>query len=66
LTKPTRGVKHRPIRRFSMATADVQGKDETKLANGGGAFPFWVSVTIVGGLFAVLVAIVYGAIQLFS
>ncbi len=49
-----------------MATADVQGKDETKLANGGGAFPFWVSVAIVGGLFAVLVAIVYGAIQLFS
>ncbi len=38
-----------------MATADVQGKDETKLANGGGAFPFWVSV-----------AIVYGVIQLFS
>ena len=33
-----------------MATADVQGKEETKLANGGGAFPFWVSVVIVGGL----------------
>ncbi len=49
-----------------MATADVQGKEETKLANGGGAFPFWVSVAIVGGLFAVLVAIVYGVIQLFS
>lgn len=49
-----------------MATADVQGKDETKLANGGGAFPFWVSVAIVGGLFAILVAIVYGVIQLFS
>jgi hypothetical protein len=49
-----------------MATADVQGKDETKLANGGGAFPFWVSVAIVGGLFAVLVAIIYGVIQLFS
>ena len=49
-----------------MATADVQGKDETKLANGGGAFPFWVSVVIVGGLFAVLVAIIYGVIQLFS
>jgi hypothetical protein len=49
-----------------MATADVQGKDETKLANGGGAFPFWVSVTVVVGLFAVLVAIVYGVIQLFS
>ena len=45
---------------------DVQGKDETKLANGGGAFPFWVSVTVVVGLFAVLVAIVYGVIQLFS
>ena len=49
-----------------MATADVQGKEETKLANGGGAFPFWVSVAIVAGLFAVLVAIVYGVIQLFS
>ena len=49
-----------------MATADVQGKEETKLANGGGVFPFWVSVVIVGGLFAVLVAIVYGVIQLFS
>ena len=49
-----------------MATADVQGKEETKLANGGGAFPFWASVVIVGGLFAVLVAIVYGVIQLFS
>ena len=32
-----------------MATQDVQGKDETKLANGGGAFPFWVSVVIVAG-----------------
>jgi hypothetical protein len=49
-----------------MATADVQGKDETKLANGGGAFPFWVSVAIVAGLFVVLVAIIYGVIQLFS
>jgi hypothetical protein len=45
--------------------ADVQGKEETKLANGGGAFPFWVSVAIVAGFFAVLVAIIYGAIQLF-
>jgi hypothetical protein len=49
-----------------MATADVQGKEETKLANGGGAFPFWVSVAIVGGLFALLVAIIYGVIQLFA
>jgi hypothetical protein len=49
-----------------MATADIQGKEETKLANGGGAFPFWVSVVIVGGFFAVLVAIIYGVIQLFS
>ncbi len=47
-------------------SADVQGKDQTKLANGGGAFPFWVSVVIVAGFFAVLVAIVYGVIQLFS
>ena len=47
-------------------SADVQGKDETKLANGGGAFPFWFSVTVVAGLFAILVGIVYGAIKLFS
>ena len=46
-------------------SADVQGKEETKLANGGGAFPFWVSVAIVAGFFAVLVAIIYGVIQLF-
>jgi hypothetical protein len=46
--------------------SDVQGREETKLANGGGAFPFWVSVAIVAGLFAVLVAIIWGAIQLFS
>jgi hypothetical protein len=49
-----------------MATEDVQGKDESKLANGGGAFPFWVSVVIVAALFAGLVGIVYGVIQLFS
>jgi hypothetical protein len=49
-----------------MATADVQGKDESKLANGGGAFPFWFSVVVVGGAFAILVAIIYGVIQLFS
>ena len=46
-------------------SADVQGKDQTKLANGGGAFPFWVSVAIVAGFFAILVAIIYGVIQLF-
>jgi hypothetical protein len=46
-------------------SADVQGKDQTKLANGGGAFPFWVSVVIVAGFFAALVAIIYGVIQLF-
>jgi hypothetical protein len=46
--------------------SDVQGREETKLANGGGAFPFWVSVAIVAGLFVVLVAIIWGAIQLFS
>ena len=47
-------------------SADVQGKDQTKLANGGGAFPFWVSVVVVAGFFAILVGIVYGVIQLFS
>ena len=49
-----------------MASADIQGKDQTKLANGGGAFPFWVSVAIVGGLFAVLVGVVYGIVRLFA
>ena len=29
---------------------EVQGREETKLANGGGAFPFWVSVVIVVGV----------------
>ncbi|HEX4179065.1 MAG TPA: hypothetical protein VHY57_11535 [Rhizomicrobium sp.] len=47
-------------------SADVQGKDQTKLANGGGAFPFWVSVAIVAGFFAILFGIVYGVVQLFS
>ncbi len=45
--------------------SDVQGRDETKLANGGGAFPFWVSVVIVLGVVAILFGIVYGIIQLF-
>jgi len=53
-------------RRFSMATADVQGKEETKLANGGGAFPFWFSVTMVVVVVAVLFGIFYGIMQLFS
>ena len=47
-------------------SADVQGQEETKLANGGGAFPFWVSVAVVAGFFAILFGIVYGVIQLFS
>ena len=47
-----------------MATADVEGKDQTKLANGGGAFPFWVSVVIVAGFFAILFGIVYSIVQL--
>ena len=49
-----------------MATADVQGKDETKLANGGGAFPFWISVLNIAVAFAILFGIVYGVIQLFT
>jgi hypothetical protein len=43
-------------------SADVQGKEETKLANGGGAFPFWVSVANVAIFFAILFAIVWGII----
>ncbi len=46
--------------------SDVEGREETKLANGSGAFPFWVSVAIVAGLFVVLVAVISGVIQLFS
>ena len=49
-----------------MASADIQGKDQTKLANGGGAFPFWVSVAIVAGLFAILVGTAYGVARLFA
>jgi hypothetical protein len=45
---------------------EVQGKEQTKLANGGGAFPFWVSVVIVVGAFALLFGAFYGIIQLFS
>ena len=48
-----------------MANADVQGKDHTKLANGGGAFPFWAYVVIVAAFFAILFGIVYGIVQLF-
>jgi hypothetical protein len=45
---------------------EVQGKEVTKLANGGGAFPFWVSVVIVAGFVALLFGAFYGLIQLFS
>lgn len=41
----------------------IQHKEETKLANGGGAFPFWVSVAIVVVLGVVLFAIAYGILQ---
>jgi hypothetical protein len=45
---------------------DVQGRDETKLANGGGAFPFWFSVVVVLGAVALLFGAFYGIIQLFA
>jgi hypothetical protein len=45
---------------------EVQGREETKLANGGGAFPFWVSVVIVVGVVALLFGAFYGLVQLFS
>lgn len=45
---------------------DVMGHEETKLANGGGAFPFWVSVLIVAAFFAFLFGIVYAIIQLIA
>jgi len=45
---------------------EVQGREETKLANGGGAFPFWVSVVIVAAFFALLFGAFYGLIRLFS
>ena len=40
--------------------------EETKLANGGGAFPMWFSVTMVVVVIAVLFGIFYGLIRLFS
>ncbi len=46
----------------TIMSADVQGREETKLANGGGAFPFWVSVLNVTVFVAILFAIVYGVI----
>ena len=49
-----------------MATEDVQGKDQTKLANGGGAFPLWVSVVIVAGIFAGLLGLMYLIVRLFD
>jgi len=45
---------------------EVQGREETKLANGGGAFPFWVSVVIVTGFVVLLFGAFYGLVQLFS
>lgn len=45
---------------------EVQGKEVTKLANGGGAFPFWVSVVVVAGFFALLFGAFYGIVRLFS
>ena len=48
-----------------MATQDVQGKDQTKLANGGGAFPFWGSVVIVAVVFAILLGLMYLIVRLF-
>jgi hypothetical protein len=45
---------------------EVQGREETKLANGGGAFPFWVSVALVAVFFALLFGAFYGLIQLLS
>jgi hypothetical protein len=40
--------------------------EETKLANGGGAFPMWFSVTMVVVVIAALFGIFYGLIRLFS
>ncbi len=39
--------------------------EETKLANGGGAFPMWFSVTMVVVVLAVLFGIFYGITLLF-
>jgi hypothetical protein len=44
--------------------SDVQHRDETKLANGGGAFPFWVSVLIVVVFGLILFGIGYGILQI--
>jgi hypothetical protein len=39
--------------------------EETKLANGGGAFPMWFSVTMVVAVIALLFGIFYGITLLF-
>ncbi len=39
--------------------------EETKLANGGGAFPMWFSVTMVVVVIAVLFGLFYGITLLF-
>lgn len=64
IDKPARNLERRAPRENAMS--DVEGRDETKLANGGGAFPFWVSVAVVAGVFAILFGIVYGVIQLLA
>jgi hypothetical protein len=41
-------------------------REQTKLANGGGAFPMWFSVAMVVAALVVLFAIFYGLTQLFD
>jgi len=43
-----------------------QIREETKLANGGGAFPMWFSVAMVVAVLAVLFGIFYGLMWLFG
>jgi hypothetical protein len=41
-------------------------REQTKLANGGGAFPMWFSVAMVVAALAVLFGIFYGLTELFG
>jgi hypothetical protein len=43
-----------------------QIREETKLANGGGAFPMWFSVTMIVVVVAVLFGVFYGLSRLFA
>jgi hypothetical protein len=65
LTNSVPGLKD-PRKGVLAMSDEVQGREETKLANGGGAFPFWVSVVIVVAFVTILFSAFYGLVRLFS